>query len=248
MYNQDQSNFNDYTVIDSQTQSRPLAKTFMSNVFMWMFVALSVSAVMAFLFATNASLMGYLVTETGLSIIGWVVLFAPLAFVMIMSFGLHRLSAPAMVGLFLLYAAVNGISFSFILLVYTSASVIGCFAAAAGMFGVMAILGYTTKQDLTGFGRIMMMGVIGIIIASIINFFLGSSGLDYLISFVGVAVFTGLTAYDVQKLKHIGMGVEQEGVGTVDAKKMAIFGALTLYLDFILLFQFLLRLFGDRRN
>lgn len=248
MYNQDQSNFNDYTVIDSQTQSRPLAKTFMSNVFMWMFVALSVSAVMAFLFATNASLMGYLVTETGLSIIGWVVLFAPLAFVMIMSFGLHRLSAPAMVGLFLLYAAVNGISFSFILLVYTSASVIGCFAAAAGMFGVMAILGYTTKQDLTGFGRIMMMGVIGIIIASIINFFLGSSGLDYIISFVGVAVFTGLTAYDVQKLKHIGMGVEQEGVGTVGAKKMAIFGALTLYLDFILLFQFLLRLFGDRRN
>lgn len=248
MYNQDQSNFNDYTVIDSQTQSRPLAKTFMSNVFMWMFVALSVSAVMAFLFATNGSLMGYLVTETGLSIIGWVVLFAPLAFVMIMSFGLHRLSAPAMVGLFLLYAAVNGISFSFILLVYTSASVIGCFAAAAGMFGVMAILGYTTKQDLTGFGRIMMMGVIGIIIASIINFFLGSSGLDYIISFVGVAVFTGLTAYDVQKLKHIGMGVEQEGVGTVGAKKMAIFGALTLYLDFILLFQFLLRLFGDRRN
>lgn len=248
MYNQDQSNFNDYTVIDSQTQSRPLAKTFMSNVFMWMFVALSVSAVMAFLFATNASLMGYLVTETGLSIIGWVVLFAPLAFVMIMSFGLHRLSAPAMVGLFLLYAAVNGISFSFILLVYTSASVIGCFAAAAGMFGVMAILGYTTKQDLTGFGRIMMMGVIGIIIASIINFFLGSSGLDYIISFVGVAVFTGLTAYDVQKLKHIGMGVEQEGVGTVGAKKMAILGALTLYLDFILLFQFLLRLFGDRRN
>lgn len=248
MYNQDQSNFNDYTVIDSQTQSRPLAKTFMSNVFMWMFVALSVSAVMAFLFATNASLMGYLVTETGLSIIGWIVLFAPLAFVMIMSFGLHRLSAPAMVGLFLLYAAVNGISFSFILLVYTSASVIGCFAAAAGMFGVMAILGYTTKQDLTGFGRIMIMGVIGIIIASIINFFLGSSGLDYIISFVGVAVFTGLTAYDVQKLKHIGMGVEQEGVGTVGAKKMAIFGALTLYLDFILLFQFLLRLFGDRRN
>ncbi len=245
-YNQNQ--YSDYTVLESKTGSRPLSKTFMANVFMWMFSALAVSAIFAYLFANNLYLMSFLIKETGLSILGWIVMFAPLGFVMLMSFGLNKLSAPALTGLFMAYAAVNGISFSFILLTYTPGSVIGCFAAAAIMFGIMAVLGYTTDQDLTKFGRIMMMGVIGILIASVINWFLGSSGLDYLISIIGVAVFTGLTAYDVQKLKNIGMGVEQEGVPAVSVKKMAIFGALSLYLDFIMIFIFLLRLFGGRRD
>lgn len=245
-YNQNQ--YSDYTVLESKTGSRPLSKTFMANVFMWMFSALAVSAIFAYLFANNLYLMSFLINETGLSILGWIVMFAPLGFVMLMSFGLNKLSAPALTGLFMAYAAVNGISFSFILLTYTPGSVIGCFAAAAIMFGIMAVLGYTTDQDLTKFGRIMMMGVIGILIASVINWFLGSSGLDYLISIIGVAVFTGLTAYDVQKLKNIGMGVEQEGVPAVSVKKMAIFGALSLYLDFIMIFIFLLRLFGGRRD
>src|SRR5690606_30449800 len=127
-------------------------------------------------------------------------------------------------GVFMLYAAVNGISFSFILLTYTAGSIIGCFASASAMFGIMAVLGYTTNQDLTSFGRIMMMGVIGIVIAMVINMFLGSERMDYIISIIGVAVFTGLTAYDVQKLKHIGMGIEQEGLPAVDAKKASVFG------------------------
>jgi len=240
--------YNDYTVISSETKTGALSKTFMANVFLWMFTALAISAVMAYLFANNLYLLSFLINEGGLSILGWVVMLAPLGFVMLMSFGFNKLSAPAMTGLFMLYAAVNGISFSFILLTYTAASVVGCFAAAAAMFGIMAILGYTTNQDLTKFGRLMMMGVIGIIIASVINWFMGSERMDYIISIVGVAVFTGLTAYDVQKLKHIGMGIEQEGLPAVGVKKAAIFGALSLYLDFIMIFVYLLRLFGGRRD
>jgi len=116
------------------------------------------------------------------------------------------------------------------------------------MFGIMAFMGYTTKQDLTKFGRILIMGLIGIIVASVINLFMGSSSLDYLISFLGVMIFTGLTAYDVQKLKNIGAGIQYADVPASDVKKVSILGALNLYLDFINLFLFLLRLFGGRRN
>jgi len=116
------------------------------------------------------------------------------------------------------------------------------------MFGVMAFMGYTTHQDLTKFGRLLMMGVIGVLIAMVINFFLHSSGLDYIISIIGVMVFVGLTAYDVQKLKRIGEGLEYGDVSAADTKKMSVLGALTLYLDFINIFLFLLRLFGSRRN
>lgn len=246
---EDQSKpYSDYTVLSGDAQKGAISKTFMANVFTWMFAALATSAIMAYVFANNMYLMSYLINETGMTILGWIVMFAPLGFVMLMSFGYNKLSAPAMTGVFLLYAAVNGISFSFILLTYTAGSVIGCFASASAMFGIMAIMGYTTKQDLTSFGRIMMMGAIGIFIAMIINMFLGSERMDYIISIIGVAVFTGLTAYDVQKLKHIGMGIEQEGLPAVDAKKASVFGALNLYLDFIMIFMFLLRLFGGRRD
>lgn len=240
--------FNDYTVLSGDTQKGAVAKSFMANVFMWMFVALGVSAFMAYLFASTPSLFNLLVSETGMTAFGWIVMLAPLGFVLLMSFGYHKLSAPALTGLFLLYAAINGISFSFILLTYTAGSIIGCFSAASVMFGIMAIMGYTTSQDLTSFGKILMMGVIGLIIASVINLFLGSSMMDYLISLVGVAVFTGLTAYDVQKLKRIGAGIEQDGLPAVDAKKASIFGALHLYIDFIMIFIYLLRLFGGRRD
>ena len=119
------------------------------------------------------------------------------------------------------------------------------FLIASGMFGVMAIVGYTTKTDLTKFGSIMFMGLIGIIIASVVNLFMRSGTMDYIISFIGVLVFTGLTAYDVQKLKRIGSNIGYEDEGT---RKMTIMGALTLYLDFINLFLFLLRFFGNRNN
>ena len=224
-------------------------KNFMANVFAYMFVALGISALFAYLFSTNLYLLSYLINETGtgLNMLGYVVLFAPLGFVLLMSFGYSRLSAPVLLLLFVLYSAINGISFSFILLTYTSGSILGCFLSAAAMFGVMAFMGYTTKQDLTKFGRIMIMGVIGIIIASIINMFLGNPTMDYIISFIGVMVFTGLTAYDVQKLKNIGTGLQYADVPASDVKKASILGALNLYLDFINLFLFLLRLFG-RRN
>src|SRR6185437_18670 len=132
---------------------------------------------------------------------------------------------------------------------YTASSVTGCFLSASAMFGVMAFMGYTTHQDLTKFGRLLMMGVIGVLIAMVINYFLHSSQLDYIISIIGVMVFTALTAYDVQKLKRIGEGLEYNGeVSANDTKKMSILGALNLYLDFINIFLFLLRLFGNRRG
>ena len=150
--------------------------------------------------------------------------------------------------LFFAFSAVMGMSLSFILLVYTSGSVIGCFASASVMFGVMAVMGYTTDKDLTSFGRILSMGLIGIFVAMLINMFLHSGPMNYLISIVGIAVFTGLTAYDTQKLKRIGAGLEYEGTSANDTKKLALMGALNLYLDFINLFLMLLRLFGNRRN
>lgn len=248
MENQDsQMQFSNYTVIGNEP--KVLSKTFMANVFMWMFAALAISASFAYLFSVNLQWLSYLIKADGrgLNLLGWTVMLAPLGFVMLISFGFQRLSAPAMTALFLLYSAINGISFSFILLSYTAGSVIGCFAAASAMFGIMAVMGYTTDKDLTKFGSLMMMGLLGIIIAMVINWFLKSSTMDYIISIVGVMVFTGLTAYDVQKLKHIGAGIEVEGIGVAEGKKMSIMGALTLYLDFINLFLMLLRLFGKKR-
>ncbi len=238
--------FSDYNL--EQTSTHSVSKTFFANVFLWMAGALAISTVFAWLFANNHSLLSYLITETGkLSTLGWVVMFAPIGFVMLMSFGVQRLSATAMAALFIAYAAINGISFSFILLAYTPGSIISCFASAAAMFGVMAVLGYTTNKDLTSFGRIMIMGLVGVVVASVVNLFVGNSMLDYVISLVGVAVFTGLTAYDVQKLKRISIGLEYDGVGVSGVRKLSILGALTLYLDFINLFLMLLRLFGRRR-
>lgn len=225
-------------------------RSFMANVFMLMFVALGVSALFAWQFSINDQLMSYLVTPLGLTGLGKITLFAPLGFVLIMSFAYQRLSSSALMALFMAYAIINGITFSFILEAYTAGSVLGCFLSASAMFGVMAVMGYTTHQDLTKFGRILRMGVIGVLIALVINFFLHSSQLDYIISIIGVMVFTALTAYDVQKLKRIGEGLEFDGQGVSanNVRKMSILGALTLYLDFINIFLFLLRMFGDRRS
>jgi len=234
-----------YVPIGEKTNTR----SFIANVFLLMFIALGVSALFAWQFSVNENWMSYLISPVGLTGLGKITLFAPLGFVLIMSFGFRRLSAPVLMALFMAYAIINGITFSFILLAYTPGSVLGCFLSASAMFGVMAFMGYTTNQDLTKFGKILMMGVIGVLIAMVINFFLHSSGLDYLISIIGVMVFVGLTAYDVQKLKRIGEGIEYGDVSfAADTKKVSVLGALTLYLDFINIFLFLLRLFGDRRN
>ncbi len=254
MDNYNQQDFSNYTILDSHQSEATgvVAKRFMANVFTWMFVALGVSTLFAFLFATTPSLLSIMFTEVNgvlrPSLMGWVITFAPIGFVLLMNFGFSKLSAGTLTLLFLFYAAITGISLSFVLLVYTSSSVIGCFGSAAAMFGVMAVMGYTTDKDLTSFGRILTMGLIGMMIAMLINIFLGSSTMGYIISIVGVAVFTGLTAYDTQVLKRIGQGIEYEGTSASDSKKLAILGALRLYLDFLNLFLMLLRLFGGRRD
>ena len=230
-----------------QAQSLPLVKSFMAKVFTWMTAAMIITAVTALWFASSPELIGSLISPTGgMSILGWIVMLAPLGFVLLMSMGFQRLSPAIMTLLFVAFSILMGMSLSFILLIYTASSVFQTFFIAGGMFGLMAVLGYTTKTDLTKFGSIMMMGLFGIIIAMVINIFLGSSTLEYIISIIGVLVFTGLTAYDVQKLKRIGAGIGPEA-GGADARKLSILGALTLYLDFINLFLFLLRFMGDRR-
>lgn len=248
---ENQQSFADYTVVGSEKNTGAVSKKFIANVFGWMFAGLALSAFFAFLFATTPSLMQLLINTTdrgaSMSGLGWLVFLSPIGFVMLMSFGFNKLSASALVLLFLVYSSITGISLSFILLVYTSSSVMGCFATASVMFGVMAVMGYTTDKDLTSFGNMLFMGLIGIIVAGFINFFLNSSALGYLISIIGVMIFTGLTAYDTQVLKRIGAGLEYEGTSAADTKKLAIMGALRLYLDFINLFLMLLRLFGRRK-
>ena len=226
-------------------ETYPLAKTFMSGVFMWMFLALGITAVTAWLFASSQELITLLYKpEGGMSITGWIVMLAPLGLVLWMSAGFQRMSASTMVLIFILFSVLLGASLSSIFLIYTGASIVKTFVITSGMFGTMAVVGYTTKTDLTKFGSLMFMGLIGIIIASVVNMFMRSGTMDYIISFIGVLVFTGLTAYDVQKLKRIGSNMELESEG---ARKLTIMGALTLYLDFINLFLFLLRFFGNRK-
>ena len=221
-------------------------RSFLSNVFTYMTGALAITGVIAYWFGQSESLMSYLINfqTGGMTMFGYIVMFAPIIFVLIMSFSFNRLSSFSLLLLFIAYSVLMGMSLSFIMLAYTSASIASTFFITAGTFGVMAFLGYTTKQDLTKFGSILVMALIGIILASVVNIFLGNSMLDIIISCLGVLIFTGLTAYDVQKLKRIGSGVEY---GSESTNKLAIMGALTLYLDFINLFLFLLRFFGDRR-
>jgi hypothetical protein len=222
----------------------------MAKVFMWMFLGLLVSAGAAYLFASNPVLMASLVTTSEVgrtipSVFGWLTILAPIGLVLAMSI-YKRLSATGMKIIFLLSATIIGVSLSFTLLTYSSVSIISCFLSAAAMFGLMAVMGYTTNKNLSGFGRILLMALLGIIAAMVINFFMASATLDYIISIVGVMVFTGLTAYDVQKIKCMFYDVDNSFCrdnGCQD--RILILSALTLYLDFLNLFLFLLRLFGN---
>lgn len=231
--------FNDGVYVNDNAVS----KSFVSNVFAYMALALAISGALAYLFGTTelGESLGSL--SGGMTTLGWVIMLAPLAFILAMNFGFNKMSFTTLLTVFLGYAAVMGMSMSFIFLVYDPAVITKVFLITAGLFGAMAFIGYTTKTDLTKFGGILMMAVIGIVIASVVNMFMKSSQMDYIISCVGVLVFTGLTAYDVQKIKRIGAGVE---FGTAEASKLALMGALSLYLDFVNLFMFLLRVFARR--
>lgn len=230
--------FNDGVYVNDNAVS----KSFVSNVFAYMSLALAISGALAYLFGTT-DLIFSLVNKHGMTMLGWIVMFAPFAFILAMNFGFNKMSFTTLLAVFLGYAAVMGISLSFIFLVYEFGVITKVFFITAGLFGAMAFIGYTTKTDLTKFGGILMMAVIGLVIASLVNMFMKSSQMDYIISCVGVLVFTGLTAYDVQKIKRIGAGVE---FGTAEASKLALMGALSLYLDFVNLFMFLLRVFARR--
>lgn len=237
---------NIYQVDSKGIPKTSAAQLFMTNVFSWMFLALAVTSVTAYFFASDVTLIGSMINlETGrINMLGWIIMLSPFGLVMLMTFGMQKLSFGTLSLLFMVYSILMGMSLSFILMVYTSSSVFLTFAVTAGTFGIMAFLGYTTKTDLSKFGSLMMMGLVGIIFASIINFFMKSSSLDYIISFIGVLVFTGLTAYDVQKLKRIANGQQY---GQLSMNKLIILGALNLYLDFINLFLFLLRFLGNRK-
>lgn len=228
-----------------ETRQQVSVKNFMATVFSWMVAGLIVSGVAAWFFGAT-DLSGLLWSPlTGRTVLGTIVMFAPLAFVLLMGFGYKRLSYSSIAALFMVFSLLMGMSVSYIFWIYTDSSIIQIFGISAAMFGVMAVAGYRTSTDLTGFGSIMMMGLFGLVIASLVNFFIGSDQFSYILSFIAVIVFTGLTAYDVQKLKAIAAG---EGMqGTESAGKLAIIGALNLYLDFINLFLALLRLFGSRK-
>jgi FtsH-binding integral membrane protein len=218
------------------------------NSFTWMSVAMLLTTLAALLFAFVPEFTQILLVpgEDGVkpSIFAYVVMFAPLIFVLVMSFALNKLSYPALLSLFIAYAIINGISFSFIFYVYSIGSIVKVFLSTSALFAVMAIAGYTTKTDLSKLGTLLKIGLVGIVIAMLINFFMHSAQVDYIISILGVIIFTGLTAYDVQKIKALGYQAE----GSTLSSKLGIMGALTLYLDFINLFLFLLRLFGGKRD
>ena len=181
------------------------------------------------------------IADTGLI---WIVMLAPLGFVLALSFGIQRMSAGTATVLFWIYAAVMGLSLGSIFLVFTGTSIARVFFITAATYGAMSIYGYTTKSDLSGFGSFLLMGLIGIVIASIVNIFIGSTALQFAISVIGVIVFVGLTAYDTQRIKEMYL---ESDTGETAAKK-AVLGALALYLDFINLFVMLLQLFGQRRQ
>ena len=226
--------------------SKESTKSFVSNVFSLMFTALIISGLSAIWFSTDSMKEIIMNSHNGvikLTTIGWIVSLSPLGLVLLMGAGFQKFSVKTLLAIFLIYSTLTGISLSTIFSVYTTSSIASTFFISSLTFGVMALTGYTTKTDLTKMGSFLYMALIGVIIASLINWFMQSEQLDYIISIIGVLVFTGLTAYDVQKIKNIGSQVEQ---GSKSAQKLMIMGALTLYLDFINLFLMLLRLLGNR--
>jgi hypothetical protein len=214
--------------------------SFLKRVYGWMFVGLSVTAAVALFVAGQPGLVAA-IAGNGILFFGLII--GQLGLVWWISARANTLSPSTAAGLFLVYAATNGITFSLILLAYTGASIASAFITTAGMFGALALFGTVTKRSLAGLGQFAFMGLIGIIIASVVGLFWQNDALQFLISAVGVIVFTGLTAYDAQRLKGMALAVEGPQLGSY-----AISGALALYLDFVNLFLMILRLFGGRRG
>ena len=224
---------------DTRTQVR--VNSFIRSVYNWMAGGLALTGIVAY-FAAHNQTLNQLIFGAPMVFFGLII--AELGMVFYLSARIQKMAASTATGLFLLYAAINGLTLSFIFLVYTSTSIASVFFICAATFVTCSIYGMTTKRDLTSWGNFLFMGLIGIIIASVVNMFVQSSGLAVIISYIGVLVFVGLTAYDTQKLKNMAL-TQPEGLEAGVVRKGAIMGALSLYLDFINLFIMLLYILGE---
>lgn len=214
----------------------------MRKVFVWMTLALAITGLTAYGVATSPAILS-LIFSSKVTFFGLII--AEFALVFAISGAINRLSLSTATLLFILYSVINGATLSTIFFAFSVATIGKVFFITAGTFGAMALVGYTTKTDLTSMGKLLFMALLGIIIASVVNMFVGSSGLDLILSYVGVLVFVGLTAYDTQKIKQMCQAAPDAGES---AQKLALIGALSLYLDFINLFLYLLRIFGNNRD
>jgi uncharacterized protein len=214
----------------------------MRKVFVWMTLALAITGLTAYGVATSPTILS-LIFSSKVTFFGLII--AEFALVFAISGAINRLSLSTATMLFILYSVINGATLSSIFFAFSVATISKVFFITAGTFGAMALVGYTTKTDLTSMGKLLFMALLGIIIASVVNMFVASSGLDLILSYVGVLVFVGLTAYDTQKIKQMCQAAPDAGES---AQKLALIGALSLYLDFINLFLYLLRIFGNNRD
>jgi FtsH-binding integral membrane protein len=214
---------------------------YMTKVYNWMGLALLITGVVAYITATTPGMIGAIM---GSRLLFYGLLIGELLLVVYLSAAIRKMSQRTAITAFLIYSLLNGLTLSVIFMAYTMTSIATTFFVTAGTFGAMSLYGYTTKRDLTSLGNMAFMALIGIIIASVVNFFLKSEMMYWIITYLGVAVFVGLTAYDTQKLKRIG---NQGFTSEESMEKMSVMGALTLYLDFINMFLFLLRILGDRK-
>ena len=214
----------------------------MRKVFVWMTLALAITGLTAYGVATSPTILS-LIFSSKVTFFGLII--AEFALVFAISGAINRLSLSTATMLFILYSVINGATLSSIFFAFSVATIGKVFFITAGTFGAMALVGYTTKTDLTSMGKLLFMALLGIIIASVVNMFVASSGLDLILSYVGVLVFVGLTAYDTQKIKQMCQAAPDASEST---QKLALIGALSLYLDFINLFLYLLRIFGNNRD
>ena len=231
------------TIPYSKPQTQVLVNEFIRSVYNWMAIGLGLTGFVAFYVSNSQTLFNFIF---GNKLVFFGLIIAELGLVFYLSARVQKIEASTATAMFVLYSALNGATLSAIFLIYTSSSITSTFFICAATFITCSIYGMMTKRDLTSLGGFMAMGLIGIIIASVVNLFIRSSGMSMVISYIGVLVFVGLTAYDTQKLKHMALS-QPAGIGAGVVRKGAILGALALYLDFINLFLMLLRILGDRR-
>jgi len=236
--------YNDYNNDPYQANSLTAqdVNRYMAKVYGWMFLGLLITALFSFL---TLAALGSRAMSPAFGVVTIVCFVVQMVLVFRLSRGLEKLSAPSAMAMFVVFSALNGVWLSYIFFVYAASTVVIAFVMCAVIFGVMSLYGMATKQDLTSIGKLSMVGLIGIIVVSIVNMFIGSSGLNFLICIIGLVIFLGLTAYDAQKIRGMYAYVAQQGENAVSVS--SIQGALRLYLDFINIFLFILRLLGGRR-